>query len=402
MTPLSPAVGIHRIIETFSLRTDGLVGQDYRTPDPPLAFERDTLAVPVSHLPPLCSPVPSVFPLVLGRGAILWTTLSSPMLVRAQDANCSAIYNDFTPSPTLNGLYQKCYTDQVFNAALVAEGFDPDYNQVLTRICTKPAACSQSTLTSATRQYISACSASIDAEAINGNILQTGKNALEIFFADPIRSIYCTPDPNPNPAAGGAPPPPPPPPPPALPPVIPPSYCLAKPVPNSTEPPKFTTHLVLFLTSGTIRANQRPFFEGLEVADTCSICSQLALKEAVSFLADNVMPRIGPFYTPEFVQYWSQLVTAYNAQCRTTIVQEWPEGTLNETIIQGLAPAGASPSAPNATLSASSSTASATPSTLANTASTRPNARNHASTIEWRSVSSMGVLIGSILISGAL
>ncbi|KAF9944300.1 hypothetical protein BGZ70_004815, partial [Mortierella alpina] len=165
-------------------------------------------------------------------------------------------------------------------------------------------------------------------------------------------------------------------------------------------PPRFTPHLVLFLTSGTIRANQRPFFEGLEAADTCSICSQLALKEAVSFLADNLMPRIGPFYTPEAL-YWNQLVIAYNALCRTTLVQEWPEGTLNETIIQGLAPTGASPSAPNATLP---SAASATPSTLANTGSTRPNgqAHNRASNMEWMSVSSMVVLVGGMLISSAL
>ncbi|KAF9991270.1 hypothetical protein BGZ75_000023 [Mortierella antarctica] len=322
--------------------------------------------------------------------ALLFTTLS-PMVVRAQDANCSAVYNDFTPSPTLKGLYQKCYIDQLFNAALVAEGIDPDYNQVLTRICTKPAACSQSTLTEATHQYITACAASIDAEAVNGDILQTGKNALEIFFADPIRSIYCTLDPNPS---STSPPPPPPPPPPALPAVLPPSYCLAKAVPSSSQTPRFTTHLVLYLTSGAIRANQRPFFEALDVADTCSICSQLALKESVTFLAENVMPRIGPNYTPGFVQYWTQLVAAYNAQCKTAIVQEWPEGTLNETIVQGLTPTGASPSAPNTTLPSASATT---------TGSTHPHARSGATTdMEWMSLSSIAVLVGSILIAGAL
>ncbi|KAF9561821.1 hypothetical protein EC968_005599 [Mortierella alpina] len=314
------------------------------------------------------------------------------MMVRAQDANCSAIYNDFTPSPTLNGLYQKCYTDQVFNAALVAEGIDPDYNQVLTRICTKPATCSQSTLISATHQYIEACAASIDAEAINGNILQTGKNALEIFFADPIRSIYCTLDPNPTS-------PPPPPSPPAVPPVIPPSYCLAKAVSSSTQTTRFTPHLVLYLTSGTIRANQRPFFEGLEVADTCSICSQRVLSATVEFLAENVMPRIGPFYTPGFVQYWDRLVKEYNVQCKTAIVQEWPEGTLNETMVEGLIPTGASPSSPppNTTFPLASATTTTA-------SSTHPQARNGATVTvtNLQSVSSIAVLIGSILIAGAL
>ncbi|KAF9961749.1 hypothetical protein BGZ72_001988 [Mortierella alpina] len=324
--------------------------------------------------------------------AVVLTVLSNKM-VRAQDANCSAVYNDYTPSPTLKGAYQKCYTDQLFNAALVAEGMDPDYNQVLTRICTKPSACSQSTLTSATSRYIAACSASIDAEAVNGNILQTGKNALEIFFADPIRSIYCTLDPNPN--TSGSTPPPPPPPPPALPPVVPPSYCLAKAVSSSTQTTRFTPHLVLFLTSGTIRENQNPFFEGLEVADTCSICSQLVLKETVEFLADNLMPRIGPFYTPGFVRYWSKLVVAYNTQCKTAIVQEWPEGTLNETLVEGLVPTGASPSAPNTTLPSASATT---------TVATHPNghSRSGATGLTLMSVGSIAVLVSSIVISSAL
>ncbi|KAF9273886.1 hypothetical protein BGZ68_001129 [Mortierella alpina] len=306
--------------------------------------------------------------------AVLLTTLAS-MMVQAQDANCSAIYNDFTPSPTLQGAYQKCYTDQLFNAALVAEGTDPDYNQVLTRICTKPAACSQSTLASATKQYIAACGASIDAEAVNLNILQTGKNALQIFFADPIRSIYCTLDPNP-PTSGS--PPPPPPPPPALPAVVPPSYCLAKTVSSSTPTTQFTP-------------GANPFFENLDPADTCSICSQLVLKETVAFLSENLMPRIG-FYTPEFVQYWSRLVVAYNAQCKTAIVQEWPEGTLNETLIPGLTPTGASPSAPNTTLP------------LPTPESTHPNGhgRSGATSLDWRSVSSIAVLLGSLLIFNAL
>ena len=80
------------------LRTDGLEGQDYRTPDPPLAFERDALAVPVPHLPPLCSPVPSVFPLVLGRGWYISATAGI-------GATSLLLHNGLTParlSPTVS------------------------------------------------------------------------------------------------------------------------------------------------------------------------------------------------------------------------------------------------------------------------------------------------------------
>ncbi|KAF9185723.1 hypothetical protein BGZ50_002903 [Haplosporangium sp. Z 11] len=250
--------------------------------------------------------------------ATVLTMSSAPRMIQAQDANCTVVYKDFTPSVTGNsGAYQKCYTDQAYNAALVAQGSDPNYKDVINQICNKPFACSHSTLISATSKYMAACSASIDAEAANGNILNIGKNALEIFFAEPIRTIYCGHDPR----AIKLPPPA----------INPPAYCLANPVANSPTS-RFTTHLVIFLTSGTIRASQRPFFEGLDPTDVCSPCSQNALTASVRYLADNLMPRISPFYTPEFVQYWTKLVPAYNQLCKTSIVQTWPEGTLNQTV----------------------------------------------------------------------
>ncbi|KAF9420067.1 hypothetical protein BGZ76_004170, partial [Entomortierella beljakovae] len=231
---------------------------------------------------------------------------------KAQDANCSAVYNDFSPSANSHGGYQQCYTDQIYNAALVSQGASPNYRDVLNQVCGKPTSCSHSTLVTASAKYMTACNASITTEAANGNILQLGKIALEIFFAEPIREIYCTEDPD----AVELPPPA----------INPPSYCLSNSVvgaPNS----RFITNLALYLTSGSIRATQRPFFYELDPADTCSRCSQHALNATVSYLSENLMPKIGPFYTSEFIQYWTKLVPEYNTQCKTSIVQTWPKGT---------------------------------------------------------------------------
>lgn len=268
---------------------------------------------------------------------------TSQNLAYAQDANCSAIYNDFAPSSTPSSIYQKCYTDQAYNTALVLQGVNPNYSDILSQICSRPA-CSHSTLVSANSQYLAACASSIDAETANGNILQTGKIALELFFAEPIRAVYCTLDPNAHP----------PPAPPVTPGSVPattpspppPSYCLEQPVVGSPTS-KFATNLAIYLTSGTIRAAQAPFFETLDQTDTCSPCSQRIISASVSYLSENLMPRIGPFYTPEFVQYWSKLVVAYNALCKTSLVQSWPEGTLNVTTVPVPAPS-TSPSSPAA------------------------------------------------------
>ncbi|KAG0272226.1 hypothetical protein BGZ95_012037 [Linnemannia exigua] len=253
---------------------------------------------------------------------------STSSFAQAQDANCSAIYNDFAPSATPSSPYQKCYTDQAYNTALVLQGVNPNYSDILAQICSRPA-CSHSTLVSANAQYLAACASSIDAEATNGNILQTGKIALELFFAEPIRAVYCTLDPNAHP------PPAPPTPPggaPSTPAPPPPSYCLEQPVVGSPTS-KFATNMAIFLTSGTIRAAQPPFFETLDQADTCSPCSQRIVTATVSYLSENLMPRIGPFYTPEFVQYWTKFVLGYNTLCKTNVVQSWPEGTLNVTLV---------------------------------------------------------------------
>ncbi|KAF9548821.1 hypothetical protein EC957_005494 [Mortierella hygrophila] len=258
--------------------------------------------------------------------------LASQNLAHAQDANCSAIYNDFAPSSNPSSAYQKCYTDQAYNTALVLQGANPNYSDILSQICSRPA-CSHSTLVSANSQYLAACANSIDAENANGNMLQTGKIALELFFAEPIRAVYCTLDPNAHP-------PPPPPKPPGVPATIPspppPSYCLEQLVVGSSNS-KFATNLAIYLTSGTIRAAQTPFFETLDQTDTCSPCSQRIISASISYLSENLMPRIGPFYTPEFVQYWTKLVIAYNALCKTSFVQRWPEGTLNVTAVLVLA-----------------------------------------------------------------
>ncbi|KAG0300922.1 hypothetical protein BGZ98_008772 [Dissophora globulifera] len=265
--------------------------------------------------------------------------LSLAFVAHAQDANCTAVLSDYAPSVNSNnGLYQKCYTDQNYNAALVGQGAIPNYSDVLDQICNKPipATCSRSRLSSATTVYMNACSASIDAEAANGNILQTGKIALEIYFAAPIHAIYCGLDPN----AVELPPPA----------INPPAYCLANTAEADGPNSHFITNLALYLTSGTLDASQSPFFDGLDPVDTCSRCSQRALNATVGYLAENLMPRISPFYTPQFVQYWSKFVPAYNTLCKTSIVQTWPEGTLNVTVAMPTAltppaPAAAQPTA---------------------------------------------------------
>ncbi|KAG0201014.1 hypothetical protein BGX31_003942, partial [Mortierella sp. GBA43] len=238
---------------------------------------------------------------LLGTGLLLLLTLSSSVS-QAQDANCSAIYNDYSPSLSgnLNNNgnshrgYQRCYIDQAYNAALVAQGSNPDYRDLLNQVCgidstvapSTRASCSRSSLILATNKFMGACSASIDAESANGNVLQIGKVALEIFFADPIRIAYCSLDPT----AVELPPPA----------INLPAYCLACPaVANSNN--RFITNMVIYLTSGSLRVSQSPFFEGLDRTDTCSVCSQRALNVTVGYLATNLMPRIGPFYTSEFV-----------------------------------------------------------------------------------------------------
>ncbi|KAG9065412.1 hypothetical protein KI688_002737 [Linnemannia hyalina] len=263
--------------------------------------------------------------------------LTSQNLAHAQDVGCSAIYNDFAlssnpSSSSSSSSYRKCYTDLAYNTALVLQGANPNFSDILSQICSRPA-CSHSTLVSANSQYLAACASSIDVENANGNMLQIGKIALELYFAEPIRAIYCTLDPN-------ARPPPAPPKPPGEPATIPspppPSYCLEQPVVGSSNS-KFATNLAIYLTSGTIRAAQAPFFETLDQTDTCSPCSQRIISASISYLSENLMPRIGPFYTPEFVQYWTKLVVAYNALCKTSLVQRWPEGTLNVTAAIALA-----------------------------------------------------------------
>ncbi|KAG0285482.1 hypothetical protein BGZ98_005491, partial [Dissophora globulifera] len=167
--------------------------------------------------------------------------------------------------------------------------------------------------------YGAACNASMDAEASNGNILQLGKNALETFFAEPIREAYCAVDPAAPPAAVG-------------PPAVPITYCLAQSITNPST--RLVTNLAIYLTSGTIRASQDPFFIGnsIDPKDVCSDCSQAAVNATIAYLSATVMPRITPFYTPEFVNYWTKFVPAYNTFCKTSFAQTWPAGTLNVTV----------------------------------------------------------------------
>ncbi|KAK3815933.1 MAG: hypothetical protein JOS17DRAFT_407808 [Linnemannia elongata] len=273
--------------------------------------------------------------------------LSVASFTNAQDANCTAVLNDY--APTSSGAYQKCFTNQVYNTALVNAGPTPDYKTLIEGVCSK-AACSTSTLDTAETKYLAACNASLAIEAQNGNILQLGKSALDVFFATPIRAAYCAVDPEAVP-------------PPAPQPNVP-QYCLAK---NTTNPSgRFVSQLSIYLTSGTIRSNQAPFFNTSQIdhTDLCSPCSQIAINSTVDYLSKTKMPAITPFYTPEFVQYWTKLVVAYNDACKTKIIQAWPEGTLNVTI----------PNVPSSTATVPV-TALPTSATGANpTASNKPNA----------------------------
>ncbi|KAG0332777.1 hypothetical protein BG000_009741 [Podila horticola] len=233
----------------------------------------------------------------LSIAASIAAIVACASVTTAQDATCTPLLVNYDPAAS--GSFQKCYTDQVYNAALVSAGATPNYKDIITSVCSK-SACSASTLSTATSKYITACAASIDAEAAasGGNILQLGKNALEVFFAEPIRNAYCALDPN----APTLP----------APQVTPPAYCLAMDVANPVN--RFVSQLGTYLTGGSIRSTQDPFF--LRNLDA----------------ADNLMPRIAPFYTPEFVNYWIKFVDQYNKMCKTSMVQAWPAGTLNVTV----------------------------------------------------------------------
>ncbi|KAF9929964.1 hypothetical protein FBU30_001054 [Linnemannia zychae] len=242
--------------------------------------------------------------------------LSVASFTTAQDATCSAVLNDYSPTST-SGAYQKCFTNQIYNNALVNAGATPDYKALIEGVCSK-AACSASTLESAETKYLTACNASIAVESQHGNILQLGKSALDVFFATPIHAAYCALDPEAVPLPA--------------PQVTPPQYCLAK---NTTNPSgRFVSQLAIYLTSGTIRASQPPFFNStlMDHEELCSPCSQVAMTGAVDYLSKTLMPAITPFYTPEFVQYWSKLVVEYNNACKSKLVQIWPAGTLNVTV----------------------------------------------------------------------
>ncbi|KAF9281993.1 hypothetical protein BGZ88_011265 [Linnemannia elongata] len=273
--------------------------------------------------------------------------LSVASFTNAQDSNCTAVLSDY--APTSSGAYQKCFTNQVYNTALVSAGPTPDYKALIDGVCSK-AACSASTLDSAETKYLTACNASLAIEAQNGNILQLGKSALDVFFATPIRAAYCALDPE-----AVAPPAPQP---------NPPQYCLVK---NTTDPSgRFVSQLAIYLTSGTIRSTQAPFFNTTHIdnAELCSPCSQLAMTSTVDYLSKTKMPAITPFYTPEFVQYWTKFVVAYNDACKSKLVQAWPEGTLNVTM----------PNVPSSTATVPV-TALPTSATGANpTGTTKPNA----------------------------
>ncbi|KAF8927419.1 hypothetical protein BGZ58_010406 [Dissophora ornata] len=269
--------------------------------------------------------------------------LALASVTKAQDANCSAVIQDYAPG--VSGTYQKCFTDEVYSAALVSQGGSPNYTELINQVCGQPA-CSSSTLLSATTKYINACNASMDAEASMGNILSIGKNALEVFFAEPIREAYCTVNPAAPPASKG-------------PPVVPVTYCLAQSISDPTL--RFVTNLGIYLTSGTIRASQEPFFiaNNLVSTEVCSDCSQAAMNSTIEYLATTLMPRMTPFYTPEFVQYWTKLVPAYNTLCKTSFTQTWPTGTLNVTVTN--VPTGSPTTAlPTATATTATATATAT------------------------------------------
>ncbi|KAG0254958.1 hypothetical protein DFQ27_006524 [Actinomortierella ambigua] len=244
-------------------------------------------------------------------------------VISAQDANCTAVYNDFTPG--LNGKYQKCYTKKIYDTDLVNAGATPNYKDLITKVCSVPS-CTPSTIKTATDTYLKACNASIASEATNSGfqILQLGKNALEIFFAEPIHNIYCGEDlealklqPTPSPTPGTTPPKPEP------------IYCLGATVANPSM--RFQTQLALYLTQGSLRANQGSFFMSLAKDDVCSDCSKRAVNTTAAYLTANLMPGIA-FYTPEFVQYWTKFVPEYNKYCVASITPTvWPAGTLNVT-----------------------------------------------------------------------
>ncbi|KAF9150991.1 hypothetical protein BGX21_010819 [Mortierella sp. AD011] len=308
--------------------------------------------------------------------ASVGTLLSLASVIKAQDANCSAVLNDY--SPTSSGSYQKCFTDQVYSTALVAAGGNPNYTEVIDQVCGK-SACSHNTLQSALSKYMTACNASIIADATNsgGSVLQLGKNALEVYFAEPIRDSYCAVDPSvPVPTAPA---------------VVTPAYCLASSVSNPTS--RFVTNLAIYLTSGTIRSTQSPFISTnqLDPTDVCSKCSQIAMNSTVNYLADNLMPNVANFYTPEFVQYWTNFVPAYNTLCKTSFTQTWPKGTLNETV-PGV-PTG-NPSPPSTALpTANATTATTTPSPTSNTSSGAAGAMKPAA-----GVATMFLLVAAALL----
>ncbi|KAF9133155.1 hypothetical protein BGW39_010484 [Mortierella sp. 14UC] len=272
--------------------------------------------------------------------------LSVASVINAQDATCQPILNDYTHTGA--GAYQKCYTNQVYNTALVNAGATPDYKALIESVCSK-SACSASTLESAETKYLAACNASLAVESAKGNILQLGKTALDVFFAAPLRSAYCALDPEAVPLPA--------------PQVTPPQYCLAKPVDNPSS--RFVSQLAIYLTSGTIRASQAPFFNTshTDPAELCSPCSQVAMTASVEYLSKTLMPQITPFYTPEFVQYWTNLVPAYNTACKTKLVQTWPAGTLNVTVPNVPAPSVTAPT--TAITTPTGSAGSATPTNAA-------------------------------------
>jgi hypothetical protein len=280
------------------------------------------------------------------------TLLSIASVIKAQDANCSAVLNNY--NPTSSGLYQKCYTNQIYNAELVAQGASPNYTQIINDVCGK-SACSHSTLTTATSNYITACGPSMATEVTNsaGEVLTLGKNALDIFFAEPIRDAYCAVDPSAPVVAPPA--------------IAAPVYCLATPPVNNPSN-RFVSSLAVYLTSGTIRASQAPFFSAggnIFTSDTCSACSQIAFNSTIQYLSNNLMPNISVFYTPEFVQYWTSIVPAYNQLCNTSFVQTWPNGTLN--VVPSNVPTG-NPASPTTALATATQTTAATPTATHNAA----------------------------------
>ncbi|KAI8596856.1 hypothetical protein EDD21DRAFT_419274 [Dissophora ornata] len=73
---------------------------------------------------------------------LLVSLLSRTSVIQAQDANCTAVYSDYSFSANGSGGYQECYTDQAYNAALETQGSNPNYKDILNQACGKPPACS--------------------------------------------------------------------------------------------------------------------------------------------------------------------------------------------------------------------------------------------------------------------